>query len=525
MLDKNLAKKLSFEITKYDFERSKRGIFCNSLDIVLIYVFEDSSINHNERLSRINEIYILAKIENIPSSKAYSLVLSSQVLKELGKYNLSIKNAIEAIPIFKKVEDKHFCISGLIFCYTILGKNYNQLGLQRVSLDQFKNALTLLRDINESGIQNLRVNEGIAECYSALGDQKKTSHYLNKCLKIAENHIKNPNYILSFKLTIFLRFSISYRKSKNYKKCLEYLKQAGKILDSYNEDVIFEENYNRELSTVLMKMGEFDKASVHLERALFLSKKQRNNFNVLKNNYLLGELFMNKGELDKALNIFLRVNVKSTKNQYNDLLVKVNKKIATIYYELNKPNEMAKYIWNYGKLLEKEYLEKHSVMAKNKEEAIDLLMIEIDTLRKEKENQLLKIKLENRNRQLASKVLLSASNQNFLKSMLFKLEKNHHSNEKIIKLFKERISEMVSWEEFEKRFSEVHPSFIKKLDIDNSFLTPTEIRVATLIKMGCDTQEIAHFLWVSRRGVEQHRYRIKKKLKINQNLTTFLLSI
>tara|TARA_Y100000741_G_scaffold91784_1_gene68050 strand:+ start:224 stop:553 length:330 start_codon:yes stop_codon:yes gene_type:complete len=108
--------------------------------------------------------------------------------------------------------------------------------------------------------------------------------------------------------------------------------------------------------------------------------------------------------------------------------------------------------------------------------------------------------------------------------MLIKLEKDYHSNKNIIKLFKDRISEMVSWEEFEKRFNDVHPNFIKKLDIDNSSLTPTEIRVATLIKMGCDTQEIAHFLWVSRRGIEQHRYRIKKKLKIKQNLTTFLIS-
>ena len=36
------------------------------------------------------------------------MALSSQVLKELGESSLSIKNALEAIPIFKQVEDKHF---------------------------------------------------------------------------------------------------------------------------------------------------------------------------------------------------------------------------------------------------------------------------------------------------------------------------------------------------------------------------------------------------------------------------------
>ena len=453
------------------------------------------------------------------------MALSSQVLKELGESSLSIKNALEAIPIFKQVEDKHFCNSGLIFSYTLLGKNYNQIGLHKIGLDQFQKALKILGYLDDYGLQSLRINEGIAECYTELGDQKKTFYYLDKCLEIAENHIKNPNYALSIKLNILLKFSIVYRRSKNYKKSLEYLKQTGEVLDLYREDIIYEEAYNRELCTVYMKIGRENEALIHLEKALFLSKKQKNHYNVLKNNYLLGILTMKKGDLDEALNIFLSVNEKSLKHQYKNLLVKVNKRLGSIYYQLNKFNKMAKHMEAHGELLEKEYIEKHKVMSKNKEEVIDRLMIEIDTIRKEKENQLLKIKLEHRNRQLASKVLLSASNQNFLKSMLIKLEKVNHPDKKVIKYFKDRINEMVDWEEFEKRFNEVHPNFIEKLDIDNSSLTPTEIRVATLIRMGCDTQEIAHFLWVSRRGIEQHRYRMKKKLKIQQNLTTFLLSI
>ena len=99
------------------------------------------------------------------------------------------------------------------------------------------------------------------------------------------------------------------------------------------------------------------------------------------------------------------------------------------------------------------------------------------------------------------------------------------SDSAILQLFRDRINETQHWEEFEKRFTEVHPNFIKKLDINKAILTPTEIRVASLIKMGCDKIEIAHFLWVTNRGVEQHRYRIKKKLGIQQNLTTYLLSI
>ena len=52
-----------------------------------------------------------------------------------------------------------------------------------------------------------------------------------------------------------------------------------------------------------------------------------------------------------------------------------------------------------------------------------------------------------------------------------------------------------------------------------------ELRVCTLIKMGYDTNEIAGLLWISKRGVDQHRYRIKKKLNISENISAFILKL
>jgi GAF domain-containing protein/DNA-binding CsgD family transcriptional regulator len=59
-------------------------------------------------------------------------------------------------------------------------------------------------------------------------------------------------------------------------------------------------------------------------------------------------------------------------------------------------------------------------------------------------------------------------------------------------------------------------------------LTPTEIRVANLIKHGKTTKEISHMLCLSDRTVERHRYNIRKKLAIHDgrvSLRTFLLRI
>ena len=76
--------------------------------------------------------------------------------------------------MFKLVDNEIFANSGLILCYTILGKSYNQIGLQKIGLDQFQKAMEYLQYINEPGLQSFRIYEGIAECYSELGNQNIT---------------------------------------------------------------------------------------------------------------------------------------------------------------------------------------------------------------------------------------------------------------------------------------------------------------------------------------------------------------
>ena len=523
--DKDLLNKLTFKITEVDFEKSKKGIYCDDLDIVIIYVFEDGSIDHYERLKRLKEIKYLAKKESIPSAYAYALGLSSAVLKEIGQINFAIETAQKAVKMFKLVDNELFSNSGLIFCYTVLGKSYNHIGLQKIGLDQFQKAMEYLQYINEPGLQSFRIYEGIAECYSELGDHKKTFVYLNNCLEIIKNHINQPDNILATKIPILFKIAIEYRKLDNYKECLDYLKKADAILEIYENDVIHKEQFHREMCTTYLIMNMFKKAKNHLNKAIVLSKKQKNNYKTLQGKYLLAELMIKQGQQRGALSILLSILNNTDVKENKHLLSDVNKNLALIYYETDDLVKMAHHFKIYGELLEQNYSEKHQIMTKNKEEAIDRMMVEIDMVRKEKENQMLKMEIDYKNRQLASKALLSASNRNFLELILIKLEKIAQPDRAIIQLFNDRINETLNWEDFEKRFTEVHPTFIKKLDINKPSLTPTEIRVASLIKMGCDTLEIAHFLWVSNRGIEQHRYRIKKKLGIQENLTTYLLSI
>ena len=76
-----------------------------------------------------------------------------------------------------------------------------------------------------------------------------------------------------------------------------------------------------------------------------------------------------------------------------------------------------------------------------------------------------------------------------------------------------------------KLFNEINPDFTEYIINKCSYITETELRVCNLIKMGFSTVEISEILAITNRGVEQHRYRIKKKLKLKSDLTIFVRSL
>jgi DNA-binding CsgD family transcriptional regulator len=80
----------------------------------------------------------------------------------------------------------------------------------------------------------------------------------------------------------------------------------------------------------------------------------------------------------------------------------------------------------------------------------------------------------------------------------------------------------------EKNLQSVMSEFLPHLESTTSKLTPKEIQVASLIKVGMSTKEIAGLLNVSRKTVDIFRHNIRKKLGLNKrrdSLVNYLLSL
>ncbi|MEL7535142.1 MAG: hypothetical protein AAFN10_27815, partial [Bacteroidota bacterium] len=74
-------------------------------------------------------------------------------------------------------------------------------------------------------------------------------------------------------------------------------------------------------------------------------------------------------------------------------------------------------------------------------------------------------------------------------------------------------------------FNEVDKDFLQSLQATHPELTQNDLRICSLIRINLTTKEIASLLNISVRGVEQSRYRLKKRLGLEakDNLQRYIV--
>ncbi|GLU44270.1 hypothetical protein Musp01_18940 [Muricauda sp. NBRC 101325] len=116
-----------------------------------------------------------------------------------------------------------------------------------------------------------------------------------------------------------------------------------------------------------------------------------------------------------------------------------------------------------------------------------------------------------------------------LKNMLV-MNKEKFSNSQryrsFIKQLNSSIEDTEDWKRFEVNFKELHEDFFERLLKSFPSLTPKDLKLCAYLKMNLTTKEIAPLMGITVRGVEIHRYRLRKKLDMDSsdNLSNFLIT-
>ena len=148
----------------------------------------------------------------------------------------------------------------------------------------------------------------------------------------------------------------------------------------------------------------------------------------------------------------------------------------------------------------------------------------------EYEKHILELEIQTKSSQVAGKSLSIAKQSEMIDNIRAILEKESDVDKlknEIKKAIKINAVNKHEWETFENNVNQIHNEFISKLSKKYPTLTSKDIKLCIYLKMNLSSKEIAPLMNISFRGVELHRYRLRKKLGLAQeeNLYKFMLSI
>ena len=357
-----------------------------------------------------------------------------------------------------------------------------------------------------------------------------------------------------------VNFKIKYGKNENNKDITKYFVKTFKLdsLDTFagfkftflrddgivvylNGEEVFRNNMPKNTTitakTLALDLIDRDKESTVHSRIIPLKY-----FNKDKNTFAISVHQYNKASSDSFLSFDLL--------GYKDIntLISETKQISTINSHIQeqqlKKQELLKDYKNEKLALELSFLRNSNDNLKFIVFTIIFLLIItvfaaffilINQNKKLSKNQQDIVQLEKEKNDTEKEMLITSTkllqNKQWLKELKADLKCIDTKDVKIVNNMLKQIDESINQEnnfkQLEAHFNAVFNGFYDKLSAKHSDLTETELRHCLLIKMHLQTKEIANILLIDPRSVQTSRYRIKKKMKLDENtdLKTYLFTI
>ena len=147
-------------------------------------------------------------------------------------------------------------------------------------------------------------------------------------------------------------------------------------------------------------------------------------------------------------------------------------------------------------------------------------------------NERLEADLTHKSKELASATMMIINHAEFLNNLRSHIQTlmlsgkiNRTEGNALLTMIGSNLSEEDAWTVFQENFDLIHENFFRKLKERYPSLTPTDLKLCTLLRLNYSSKEIAGMMHISIRGVEAARYRLRKKLNLSEteNLVDFMI--
>ena len=441
----------------------------------------------------LKSITILKSEKNTKQLVAVKQKLGNTYLKK-GNYKFAIDLYNECLSEFKALgNDKNYYLTHL---------NVAEANIQLNNLNQAKNSLKEAA----AGLEKFGDKELIGITYSKLGNIERIQGNEGKAINFYE---KAFNYLIASKSTHILRIGAEYinllNNSHDHQKALavataidgtnmikvandadkmEYHKAKAATYSANNDDKKAIEAYKKTIAMMDSMSVKEKETAVEEVQAKFQTELQREKNLVLEAN-------------NKALK-------KTVETEQRLMLAYIIGSIVVIIMILS-------------------LLRSARLRNKLQREAIKTVEAENNLIKQQREHEqeLLNAQKElvnEKQRELTSKALQMANYQDSLNEIIEKCNNAQYS--KISEVKKDLhllLKHKDYWKQFETRFNNLHPEFNSTLSSRFSKLTKNDIEFCSLLKLNLSNKEIASLLQISHESAITKKYRIKKKMEINDD--------
>ncbi len=444
----------------------------------------------------------------------------------LGNYDETFKDYFSALKTFEEKND----FIGVIRTTNNIGAVYDRLENYQKASEYYLRCIQFYDNASEDDKQNnlrylSQIYNNMASAYEKLGRDREAIVYFEKSLTVAEQI--NFRHIIG---SIYNNLGKIEVRNKQFDKARQYLYQAIDIRTEDNEPEGLAKSLYF-LSDYYSAINKLDSAEWAAKESLEISEKLGQIEHQQVAQMMLYEIYEKQGKLAQALDA--HINYKNL----SDSLLNENKmnQLAQlqISYEIDKIEHEA--------IQEKEKIRtQYTILIIILSAGLVLAFLLMHLYRNQKkrvelENKNLELEIDTKNKELTTNVMYLVQKNELINSVaknLLSLKENIKEENKraiqdiIYNLNSESDNEI--WQEFEYRFQMVHTDFYHKLRQKHKDITPSEERLAALLRLNLSSKEISTITHQTVRSVEVARGRLRKKLNLTGtdiNLVSYLANL
>ncbi|KXX68035.1 MULTISPECIES: tetratricopeptide repeat protein [unclassified Flammeovirga] len=442
-----------------------------------------------------------------------------------------------AIQQFRKIKNKELEVRS----QTNLCQIYQQEKNYPKALAEYDKAIATVKELSED-IQNdllphLYLNKGTL--YDELNEPEKAIHLFNQVIRMCKNESQ-----LIMKSKALHNLSNQYANQKRYEDALEVLEASYKIKQELNDER-GEINSLVAFAHIASQQGRFKEAEKFYLKAIEQADEVNSPVDLKNVYYGLSTFFEKNGQTEKAFQYF-----KEYKKASDELLQqRYSKGIADLEQNQIKALEKIQLLHEKEEqqtiiiiltclfigiisiiLMVLRVQRLKMINAKQNEEKANIAR-ELETVEHQytqEQNKVLQSQVEFKDKELTTNIMhLMQQNEliNKVSEELLSIDSELDSNNKkkirSIVYNLQNANQGEVWKELEYRFEQVHSDFFDKLHQKFPSLSPNEKKLCAFLKLNLSTKDISNITHQSVKSIQVARYRLRRKLEINNTDVDF----